>query len=64
LPLKGRKCEISCIPVTPKASPATVGNQEEQHIQPIGNKKKVKEKFWSVRVKGRYRDRKWKSENS
>ncbi len=37
----GGKCDTSCLPMTPGAYPATIGNQEEQHIQPIGFKKKV-----------------------
>jgi hypothetical protein len=31
MPVKRRKCDISRLPLTPRASPATVGNWEEQH---------------------------------
>jgi hypothetical protein len=30
---------------TPRVSPFTIGNYEERHIQPIRNKRKVKNRF-------------------
>jgi hypothetical protein len=33
------------IPIIPKVSPATNGNPEEQHFQPMRNKEKEKNRF-------------------
>jgi hypothetical protein len=40
--LKPGKSKISCLLVTPRASPATTANREEQHIQLIRNKENAK----------------------
>ncbi len=39
LALEDGKCETGCHPSTPRAPPATTGNQTGQHIQPMGKKK-------------------------
>jgi hypothetical protein len=36
------KYDSSCLPITTRAFPATLEEQEELHIQQIGNKEKVK----------------------
>jgi hypothetical protein len=40
-PLERGQRDISHLPITPGVSPATTGNQEEQHIKPERNKEKV-----------------------
>jgi hypothetical protein len=42
----------SHLPVTPRASFATIENQEEQHILPIKNLEKVQKRFWLVKEQG------------
>ncbi len=37
--LECRRCNTSHNTLTPKATPATIKNQEEQHIEKKGNKK-------------------------
>jgi hypothetical protein len=37
LHLESGECDISCLPLTTRASPATSRNREEHRIQPIGN---------------------------
>jgi hypothetical protein len=39
LPMESGKCATGGLSCTPRASPVIVGNQKEQHIRPIGNKK-------------------------
>ncbi len=47
--LETGKWDTSCLSITCRASPSTKGNWEEQYIQPIGNKEKVKNRFWLVK---------------
>jgi hypothetical protein len=42
------KAHTNHLSSTPGATPFTIGNQEDQHIQPIKTRKKVKNRFWSV----------------
>ncbi len=46
LPLESRECDSSCLSIMPRYSPATIETMEEQHIQRIRNKEKVKNRFW------------------
>jgi hypothetical protein len=46
------KCNTSHLPNAPRASPITLGNHEEQCIQPTGNDKKVKNRLRLVRSDG------------
>jgi hypothetical protein len=38
LPLECWKYDTNCYPTAPGATPATIGNQREQYIHPIGNR--------------------------
>ncbi len=47
-PLESRKCDTGCLPITPRASPTSFGNHEEQHNQPIINKEEMRpDSDWS-----------------
>jgi hypothetical protein len=40
---KAKRAKLAVLPyITTRDSPATIGNQKEQHIQPIRKKEKVK----------------------
>jgi hypothetical protein len=50
--VEDRKEDLSRIPITPGAPPSTIESQEEQQIQPIRNKAKVKiDSYWSQSLK-------------
>jgi hypothetical protein len=53
LPLESGKCNTSCLPFTPRASPAAVGNWEEEHIQLLRNKKRIKKILVGPRESGK-----------
>jgi hypothetical protein len=45
LPLAYGKLDVGPLPITPKATPAVLGNWKEQQIQPTRNMDKVKNRF-------------------
>jgi hypothetical protein len=45
---------VSRLPVIIRTSPATIGNPDEESIQPIRNKEKVKSIFWWVKKRALY----------
>jgi hypothetical protein len=50
--LESDKCDTGHLPIISRAFLATVGNREEQPIQPIGIEEKVKNRFGLVREQG------------
>jgi hypothetical protein len=53
------KLDASYLLITTRASPATTGNREKQHVQPIRKKEKVRIRFYIVRPKA-FESGKWK----
>jgi hypothetical protein len=50
LPLECRESDTSHTPITPRASPATTGNQKEQQIQDSSwSRVQKKDSYWSER---------------
>jgi hypothetical protein len=49
LPLESRKWDNSCLHIISRVSPVAFGNWVGQHIQPVRNSGKVKNRFWLVR---------------
>jgi hypothetical protein len=47
---------LLCLPISPRATPSIIGN-EEQHIQPIRSKEKVKTDSDELESKERYGER-------
>ncbi len=43
--MESAKCDTSRLLISPKSSPVSIGNREEEHIQPSRNKDKVKMLF-------------------